>query len=80
MSKRTESIYEWIKPDPVVPEKPALYRAKASPNAPLAGSTIRVGHAKHAHMGAELKETIRPDTFLRAHEKSGYVDATTIRE
>lgn len=74
----SESIYEWIKPAPVVPEKPPMYRAKASPDAPLAGSTLKVGSAKHAHIGAHLKDTVNPKAFLRAHEKSGHVDTSYI--
>jgi len=75
-----ESIYEWIKPAPVAPEKPALYHAKASPFAPLAGSTIKITKAKHVHIGAELGKTIDPTKFLKAHEKSGFVDTHTIRK
>lgn len=76
-----ETIYKWIEPDPVAPEKPPLYHARARPDAPLAGSTLRTGLKKtHATMGAELKGTVRPDLFLKAHERSGKVDTTTLRE
>lgn len=75
-----ESIYTWIKPPPEVPVKPPLYHAKARPDAPLAGSTLKVGtHSKGwGTLGAELKGTIRPDRFLRAHEKTGHIDSSSI--
>lgn len=78
-----ESIYTWIKPDPVVPEKPALYHARASPNAPLVGSTIKVGAGTHTGMGLtkkQMKETIKPENFLRAHQNTGWVDTNRLRE
>ena len=71
-----ETIYSWIKPAPVVPEKPALYRSKV-PEAhltSLVGSTVRVAKASHAHMGAHLKLTVKPERFLRAHEKDTTLD------
>ena len=73
-----ESIYNWIVPEPVRPEKPPMYRSQHSSKAPLAGSTLRVGtHNKfgHATMGAELKGSVRADAFLKAHEKSGVTPA-----
>jgi hypothetical protein len=77
----SESIYTWIKPAPVIPEKPAMYHSKFSPKAPLVGSTIKVGHAKHAHLGAELGKTVDPRDFLRAHTKCvSTVDPHSIRE
>lgn len=75
-----ESIYTWIAPAPVAPEKPPLYHARAPANAPLAGSTLRVGaHTKGwGTMGAELKGTVRPDQFLKSHERTGVVDTKTL--
>ena len=64
-----ENIYAWIKPAPVVPERPPLYRSTVPHDAPLVGSTVKLGFAKHTHLGAHLKDTINPAEFLRAHEK-----------
>lgn len=81
MSASNESIYQWIVPPPVEPEKPPLYRAKASPHASLAGSTFKPEtHAKGwGNLGAELRDTVRPERFLRAHEKTGHIDSGSIR-
>jgi len=69
-----ESIYAWIKPAPIVPEKPAMYHSRVPHDMPLAGSTIKVGRAQHAHLGAHLGRTIDPAAFLRAHEKDKTLD------
>jgi hypothetical protein len=79
----SESIYTWIKPDPSVPEKPPLYHSKASPDAPLAGSTIISKKASHTGMGMtkkQMKETIKPENFLRAHQNTGWVNTDALRE
>lgn len=78
----SESIYEWIRPAPVVPEKPPMYHSKHPADAPLVGSTIRVTKAKHAHMGAELKATITPQEFLKSHSNPRHIhiDPHSIRE
>ena len=72
----SESIYAWIAPAPVLPERPPLYHSRAGPQQPLAGSTLRKGtHVKGwGTLGAELKHTVRPDSFLRAHEHTGRVE------
>lgn len=75
-----ESIYEWIKPEPEPPAKAPLYRSKHSPSSPLTGSTIKVQKKQYSTLGAELKGTVRPESFLRAHEKTGFVDTMSIRE
>lgn len=74
----SESIYSWIAPAPVAPERPPLYKARTAPDAPLAGSTLRKGtHAKGwGTLGAELKHTVRPDVFLRAHEATGRAESS----
>jgi hypothetical protein len=69
-----ESIYAWIKPALIVPEKPAMYHSRVPHDMPLAGSTIKVGRAQHAHLGAHLGRTIDPAAFLRAHEKDKTLD------
>ena len=69
-----ELIYAWIKPAPIVPEKPAMYHSRVPHDMPLAGSTIKVGRAQHAHLGAHLGRTIDPAAFLRAHEKDKTLD------
>ena len=69
-----ESIYKWIEPAPVRPERPPLYHSTHSPAAALAGSTIgRSTHNRtsHATLGTDqLKGTIQPDKFLKAGEKT----------
>lgn len=76
-----ESIYQWIAPPPVVPEKPPLYHAKAPHDAPLVGSTIIVKKAAHAHMGTDAtKSTIRPDQYLRGHSKTQTINSRALPE
>ena len=72
MSEPAESIYNWIVPDPVRPEKPPMYHSKFPPTQPPTGSTLRIGSKNttgHAMMGAELKGTVRPDAFLMSHSQ-----------
>lgn len=80
----SESIYAWIAPDPVVPEKPALYRSTHAHNAPLVGSTIKVVKGAHSHLGqtrAQLMATVQPENYLRARQNSGRaMDASVLRE
>lgn len=75
-----ESIYKWIVPDPVAPEKQPLYKSSAYKQ-PITNSTLRVGAVgREGTMGKLVKGTVRPDQFVKAHEKTGYaVDATTLR-
>ncbi len=78
-----ESIYKWVEPAPVRPERPPLYHSTHSPSAPLAGSTLlaKPAHNRTAHatLGTDLvKTTIHPDKFLKAGEKSG-LDSTVSR-
>ena len=78
-----ESIYKWIEPAPVRPERPPLYHSKHDPQkATLAGSTIGVSthnRTAHATLGTDqLKHTIHPDKFLKAGEKSA-LDVTVTR-
>jgi hypothetical protein len=72
MADSAESIYNWIVPDPVRPEKAPMYKSKFPPTQPPTGSTLRLGSQNkfgHASMGTELKGTVRPDAFLKKHEK-----------
>jgi hypothetical protein len=71
-----ESIYKWIEPAPVRPERVPLYHSTHSPSAALAGSTMgtsiaRHNRTSHATLGTDqLKHTVHPDKFLKAGEKS----------
>jgi len=80
----SESIYAWIAPDPVVPEKPVLYHSTHAHNAPLVGSTIKVVRGSHSHLGqtrAQLMATVQPENYLRARQNSGRaMDASVLRE
>ena len=67
MASSGESIYKWIAPVPVVPEKPPMYKSSAAVVAQskeLVASTIRVKHAKHVMGSISTRE--EP---LRAHSK-----------
>jgi len=67
MASSGESIYKWIAPVPVVPEKPPMYKSSAAVVAhskELVASTIRVKHAKHVMGSISTRE--EP---LRAHSK-----------
>ena len=76
----SESIYTWIKPDPVVPEKPPMHVSQAWRN-PLPPTTLNIAAKKpHGTFGVELKGTVRPDQFVKAHEKSGFTNSSSIRE
>lgn len=78
----SESIYTWIKPDPVAPQKQPLYHSRASHDAPLVGSTIVIKKGSHTGMGMtrkQMKETIKPENFLRAHQNTGWVDTSALR-
>jgi hypothetical protein len=72
-----ESIYKWIEPAPVRPERPPLYHSTHPIDSALAGSTIGKGKSTHnrtahATLGTDqLKHTIHPDKFLKAGEKTG---------
>ena len=79
----TESIYNWVKvaPPPVV--KPPLYRSLHDATQPLSNSTLREATRTKAVgvIGRDLRGTVRPDDYLRAHElTSSSVDASTPRE
>jgi hypothetical protein len=73
-----ESIYKWIEETPVIPEKPPMYRSRIPHDIPLTGSTIKIGHGKHTHVGSQLKHTINPTEFLRAHEKDTTLDPNVL--
>lgn len=67
MASSGESIYKWIAPVPVVPERPPMYKSSAAVVAQskeLVASTIRVKHAKHVMGSISTRE--EP---LRAHSK-----------
>ena len=75
-----ESIYKWIVPDPVKPAKEPLYKSQAYTQ-PVTCSTLRVGAVgKEGTFGKEVKTSVRPDNFMKAHEKSGFVDSKSLRE
>jgi hypothetical protein len=59
MASSGESIYKWIAPVPVVPEKPPMYKSSAAVVAhskELVASTIRVKHAKHVMGSISTRE------------------------
>ena len=63
-----ESIYHWIKVDPVKPEKPPRYRSKFNPKEDVPASTIKVPKKGHGTFGK--KTEVNPKKFLRAREKT----------
>lgn len=72
MAASGESIYKWIAPVPVVPEKPPMYKSSAAVVAhskELVASTIRVKHAKHVMGSISTRE--EP---LMAHSKDKTLD------
>lgn len=80
-----ESIYNWIKEVPPPPPKPPMHHsAHDGTLPPYRASSSFVGAAvrkAHGVIGREVKATVRPDAFLRAHEKTAsVVDPTTLRE
>ena len=78
----SESIYNWVTPEPVAPAKEPLFRSNHNWNGPISNSTLKGANTKKpaATFGTELKGTVRPDAFLRAHERSGHVNTSTLRE
>ena len=66
---RMESIYKWVEPAPVRPERPPLYHSKHDPNYPIVGSTMvkpSYSTTSYASLGTDkLKETVKPDLFLK---------------
>lgn len=73
-----ESIYSWIKVIPPPPGKPAMYHSKVSPHMPLAATTFTETARKKpvGVIGRETKNTVKPQTFLRAGEKTGTLTGT----
>lgn len=76
-----ESIYKWVEPSPVRPERPPLYHSKHDPNYPIVGSTMvkpSYSTTSYASLGTDkLKETVKPDLFLK--KGSGALLAKTLR-
>jgi hypothetical protein len=64
-----ESIYKWVEPAPVRPERPPLYHSKHDPKQPASLSTLgkkSLNVTSHATLGTDkLKLTVRPDSFLK---------------
>ena len=75
-----ESIYNWVKTVPPPPARPEMYH---STHLPLTNSTLREATRAKAGgvMGRDLRGTVHPDRFLRAHElTSSAVDPEAVRE
>ena len=76
----SESIYKWIVPDPVKPTKGPMHKSTMHLE-PLAGSTLRTGAVgREGTFGRDVKSTIRPDNFTKAHEKTFFLDSNSLRE
>lgn len=68
-----ESIYNFIKEVPPPPSKPEMYRSMISPTRPLAATTFSETAKKKpvGVIGRVVKDTVKPNQFLRAHDKTG---------
>ena len=79
-----ESIYGWIKEAPPPPQRPPMYHSRIDPTKlEIPASTFRETAARKPYgvVGREVKATVRPDAFLRAHEKTTTgIDTKTMRE
>ena len=64
----SESIYSWIKEDPRAPPKAERYKSTFDPTTPLTGSTISAPKKAAGTFGRSVKDTVRPDTFLKTRE------------
>ena len=65
-----EAIYNWIKQEVPVPAKPARYRSKHNPRAPVSGSTLRVNKSAAGTFGRP-SQVPNPRSFLKAGSKVG---------
>jgi hypothetical protein len=76
----SESIYSWIKETPPPPEKPPMYHSKFKGTQPVskAHSSFNEVTLKKpiGTIGREVKDTVTPQAFLKAHEKTDKVDVT----
>ena len=77
-----ESIYSWIKAAPVVPEKSPLYRSAHAPLAAPTASTFRETTVKKptGSMGRVVKDSIRPDAFLKSGALANTAAKSAIRK
>jgi hypothetical protein len=68
-----ESIYNWIKAPPPPVERPPLYQSRFPGDAPVPNSTLREAAVVKpvGVMGREVADSVRPEAFLKAHEKTG---------
>lgn len=68
-----ESIYSWIQEVAPPPQKPPMYHSKIDPTKlHIPASTFRETAVRKAYgvVGREVKHTVKPDAFLRAHERT----------
>ncbi len=68
-AQMAESIYGWIKEEPVAREKEPRYVSRHDPTAPVS-TTLRVPKKPAATMGREVRATVDPTGFLKAKEKT----------
>ena len=64
-----ESIYKWVEPPPVRPERPPLYHSTHDPKKPVPFSATgkkSQNVTSHATLGTDkLKLTVKPDAYLK---------------